>query len=108
LDATFTGSGNNAVLNIRNAPGTVVQLGGTNDRVKTDDHNQVVIGKVVGGGTVKLLTATALAAATENVLLHNGTLDLNGQTAVRAKSIVLQNGSSSRLVNNAASSASFS
>ena len=106
LDATFTGSGSNARLWINAGAGDTVYLGGSNDRVFTSDHNQVIIG-YSGNPTVKLLSSTALAAATENVEIWTGTLDLNGQTNVRANSLVLKSGSSSALVNNSATAASF-
>ncbi len=106
LDATFTGSGSSARLWINASSGSTVYLGGSNDRVYTPDHNQVIIG-YSGDPTVKLLSSTALAAATENVEIRTGTLDLNGQTAVRAHSLVLKSGASSALVNSSAAAASY-
>lgn len=107
LDANFTGSGSSARLWINADAGSTVYLGGSNDRVFTSDHNQVIIG-YSGGPTVELLSSTALTAATENVEVWTGTLDLNGQTDVRANAIVMKSGASSALVNNSTSSgASF-
>ena len=105
LDATFTGSGGNARLWIDDYSDGTVYLGGSNNRVYTTDHNQVIIG-YSGAPTVKLLSSTALAAATENVEVWSGTLDLNGQTDVRAHSLVLKGGSA-QLVNSSATAASY-
>jgi autotransporter-associated beta strand protein len=63
------------------------------------DITQVVIGYFSAGGTTKLGHANALAAATSNVEIYSGTLDLNGQTGVRAKNLLLYGGASSALVN---------
>lgn len=98
LDATFTGSGDSARLWINADSGDTVYLGGSNERLYTSDHNQVIIG-YSGAPVVKLLTSTALAAASENAQVFTGTLDLNGQTNVRANSIQLMSGASSKLVN---------
>jgi autotransporter-associated beta strand protein len=110
LDATFTGSGNDARLWIGGDSAATVSLGGSNDRIFTLDHNQVIIGHSTTGaaGTVNLLTSTGLAAATENVEIWSGALDLNGISGVRANSIQLKSGGSSSLINNStASAASF-
>ncbi|MBI2512681.1 MAG: autotransporter-associated beta strand repeat-containing protein [Opitutae bacterium] len=106
LNATFTGSGSSARLWINANAGNTVYLGGSNERVFSSDHNQVIIG-YSGNPTVKLLSSTALAAATENVEVWTGTLDLNGQSAVRANSLVLKSGAASALVNSSATAASF-
>ena len=88
---------------------STVNLNGTNDSV-TADHNQVIIGSSATGaaGLVRLGNANALAAASENVHLWAGVLNLNGQTNVRANSLVIENGDTSALVNlTTASTASF-
>jgi fibronectin-binding autotransporter adhesin len=88
---------------------STVALNGTNDSVSTD-HNQVIIGSSTTGtgGVVKLGNANALAAATENVHLWAGVLNLNGQANVRANSIIIETGDTSALVNLAtATTASF-
>jgi autotransporter-associated beta strand protein len=86
-----------------------VTLNGTNDMVYTSDHNQVIIGLSVPIGTVRIGNANALAAATENVYVFTGTLDLNGVAGVRANSIHLSSGGSSSLINGSTTSgASFS
>ena len=107
--ATFAGSSANGRLWIGGDTAATVYLNGTNDAVYTADHNEVIIGHATTGaaGTVQLGNANALAAATENVEVWSGTLDLNGQAGVRANSIVLQSGPSSALVNNSASAASY-
>ena len=91
-NATFTGSSPTARLWIDSyeAP-TTLTLNGTNNSVYTADHNQVIMGyNSAELLTVKLGNANALAAATENVEIWNGTLDLNGQTDVRANSLILK------------------
>jgi autotransporter-associated beta strand protein len=106
---TFTGSGPNARISIGSTVSATVTLNGTNDMVYTSDHNQVIIGLSVPIGTVRIGNANALAAATENVYVFTGALDLNGVAGVRANSIHLSSGGSSSLINGSTSSgASFS
>ncbi|WP_438479957.1 beta strand repeat-containing protein [Oleiharenicola lentus] len=108
--ATLNGSSTSAQLWIGGHNAATVTLDGVNNTVYLTDHTQVVIGHATTGaaGTVKLGNANALAAATENIELWNGILDLNGQAGVRANSILLKDGANSRLVSNAvASNASF-
>jgi fibronectin-binding autotransporter adhesin len=103
---TWSGTGR---LLIGGNSSTTVTLNGTNDSV-TAGHDQVIIGHSTTGaaGTVKLGNANALAAATENVHLWAGVLNLNGQANVRANSIVIESGDTSALVNlTNASTASF-
>jgi fibronectin-binding autotransporter adhesin len=103
---TFANAGASSRLWIGGDSNATVTLNGTNDGIFSD-HNQVIIGYPVTGaaGTVKVGNANALLAATENVQVFTGTLDLNGQTAVRGNSIQLLGGSAANLINSDASHA---
>lgn len=109
-NATFSGSGTNARLWIGGDTNATVTLNGSNDRIYTADNNQVIIGHSTTGaaGTVKLASANALAAASQNTQIFSGTLDLNGQSNVRGNQISFMSAANGSLINSAvAATASF-
>jgi autotransporter-associated beta strand protein len=104
----WAGNGNARIWVGGDTAATVVLSGANN--MTYGDSNQLIIGHGTTGaaGTVKLGSAYAMAAANQNAQVFTGTLDFNGQGAIRGSGINLADGAGSALINsNTIAAASF-